>query len=496
MTKVAVAGFQHETNTFAPFPTTMDQFEKRGAWPEFVRGAALLERFQGLNIPLSGFMAECAHELVPILWAGAEPGGYVDEAAFDAIVGDIVAGVAAAAPDAVYLDLHGAMVTKAHDDAEAEILRRLRAVTGPDLPIAVSLDLHGNLSQSFFDQATVVTVYRTYPHTDMADTGARAARLLDAALTGPVAKAFRRGAYLIPITAQSTEFSPGRDLYGALADRDALSVDLALGFPPADVPELGPAIFSYARTQAVADRAADETARHLGEVEGAFDARLQSAEAAVAQARSMHPGPVVIADVQDNPGAGGTGDTTGLLRALLAAEVPDAVLSMLYDPDSAAAAVAAGAGAQITLQLGGQFSQYSKPLEAQVKVEAVSDGRFRFTGPMFGGSDADLGPVARLRLIGTGVTVVVGSGRAQNADQEMFRVVGIEPKDHAIICVKSAVHFMADYLRVTSNILFADVTGANPCNLASIPYTKISSDLRLGPNGPVAGIAIRSGLSV
>lgn len=487
MTRVAVAGFQHETNTFAPFPTTMELFERRGAWPELTRGAELPKRFEGLNIPISGFLTECPHEVVPILWAGAEPGGYVEASAFDDIVGEIVDGVCAAAPDAVYLDLHGAMVTETHDDAEAEILRRLRAVTGPDLPIAVSLDLHGNLSQAFFDLATVVTVYRSYPHIDMAQTGARAARLLDAALQGPVAKAFRRGDYLIPITAQSTEFSPARELYATLLDRDALSVDLALGFPPADVPELGPAIFAYARTQESADRAADETARHLAEVESVFDARLLSAEEAVAKAAAAHPGPVVIADAQDNPGAGGTGDTTGLLRALIAADVPDAVLSMLYDPQSAAAAHAAGLGASIPVRLGGLFDQFSHPLEVQVTVDALSDGRFRFTGPMFGGSDADLGPVARLRIDGTGVTVVVGSQRAQNADQEMFRVAGIEPRNHAIICVKSAVHFMADYLRVTSNILFAEAPGANPCNLPEIPYTRLRPTLRLGPNGPSAG---------
>lgn len=484
-TRVAVAGFQHETNTFAPFPTTLEMFERRGAWPELTRGDDLPDRFHGLNIPLSGFLSECQHEIVPILWAGAEPGGYVDEDAFDAIVGDIVAGVKAATPDAVYLDLHGAMVTRQHPDAEAEILRRVREVVGPDLPVAVSLDLHGNLSRNFFERATVATVYRTYPHTDMSETGARAARLLDAALSGPVAKAFRRGDYLIPITAQATDYSPSRELYAALPDHDALSIDLALGFPPADVPELGPTIFAYARTQDLADHAADLAAKHLADVERQFDDRLLSAKDAVAHALNAPKGPVLIADVQDNPGAGGTGETTGLLRALIAAQVPDAVVSMIHDPETAAAAHSAGQGAEVTVRLGGQFTQYSQPLDVPVIVEALSDGRFQFTGPMFGGSDADLGPVARLRVKGTGVTVVVGSQRAQNADQEMFRVVGIEPKDHAIVCVKSAVHFIADYGRIAAEILFADVSGANPCNLASIPYQFIDPTLRLGPNGPV-----------
>lgn len=483
--RVAVAGFQHETNTFAPFPTTLEVFERRGGWPELTRGADLAQRFKGLNIPLSGFMDTCGHEMVPILWAGAEPGGYVETDAFDTITSEIVDGVQAAKPDAVYLDLHGAMVTKLHFDAEAEILRRLRAVTGPDLPIAVSLDLHGNLSRDFFDLATVVTVYRTYPHLDMADTGARAATLLDAALSGRLYKAFRQGDFLIPITAQGTNFQPAHDLYSRLPNADALSVDLAMGFPPANVPELGPTIFSYAKTQAQADAAANDIARALAAAESNFDDRLLSAADAVAKAIQSPIKPVVIADVQDNPGAGGTGDTTGLIRALLDAKAPDAVVSMLQDPASAAAAHAAGAGSVLRVSLGGGFAQFSEPLVVEVIVEALSDGHFRFTGPMFGGSDADLGPVASLRIKNSGVRVVVGSQRAQNADQEMFRCVGIEPANHEIIVVKSAMHFMADYMRVTGEILFADTPGANPCNLASIPYSHVRPTLRLGPSGPV-----------
>lgn len=487
MTRIAVAGFQHETNTFAPFPTTMDLFERRGGWPELVRGEALFERFRGLNIPLSGFMAACQYEMVPILWAGAEPGGYVDQGAFDRIVGEIVEGVQASAPDALYLDLHGAMVTRDHPDAEAEILRRVRAVMGPEFPIAVSLDLHGNMSRAFFDLASVVTVYRTYPHVDMADTGARAAHLLDAALQAPVARAFRQGDYLIPITAQSTEYAPSNAIYAALDAQPGLSCDMAMGFPPADIPDVGPAIFAYARTQAEADAAADTIAGMLARAEPEFDDRLMTAAEAVAYAMAAPKGPVVIADVQDNPGAGGTMDTTGLIRALVAADAQDAVLSMLLDPGAARAAHEAGQGAEIDVTLGGGFDQYSQPYPCTCVVEALSDGKFRFTGPMFGGSDADLGLVARLRIKGSGVTVVVGSQRAQNADQEMFRVAGIEPADHKIVCVKSAVHFIADYKRVAAEIIFADTPGANPCNLGGIPYTQLRGGLRLGPGGPVSG---------
>lgn len=484
MTRVAVAGFQHETNTFAPFPTPLSLFERGGAWPSLTRGDDLRATMQGLNIPLAGFMAACAHEMIPILWAGAEPGGYVEDDAFETIAGEIVAGVERSIPDAVYLDLHGAMVTRKYDDAEAELLRRLRGVLGPGKPLVASFDLHANLGPEVSRLASAVTLYRTYPHTDLAETGARAAALLDACLEGPLAKGYAQVDMLLPITAQSTEFAPARQIYAGLAKKDVLSADIAMGFPPADIPMCGPSVFVYARDAAHAQAAAEAIAAEIRDAEAAFDARLLSAEDAVATALKLQA-PVVIADPQDNPGAGGTGDTTGVLRALLAAEVPDAVLSMLYDPQAAAAAHTAGQGAEIDLALGGGYADFGPPLEARVRVEALSDGTFPFTGPMFGGATAHLGPVARLKLVDTGITVVVGSRRAQNADQEMFRVVGIEPADHAIVCVKSGVHFMADYLRITDRILFAQSPGANPCDLPRLPFSRLRPGVKLGPGGPV-----------
>lgn len=483
MTRVAVAGFQHETNTFAPFPTPMGLFETGGAWPALTRGDALYDVMHGLNIPLSGFMAACPHQMIPILWAGAEPGGYVDEEAFEAITREIVEGVRTAHPDAIYLDLHGAMVTRAFDDAEAEILRRLREVVGQDLPIVASFDLHANLSPATAEHASAVTLYRTYPHTDLAETGARAAALLDVLLQGPLAKGYAQVDLLVPITAQSTMFEPARTLYAGLPEVGVVSADIAMGFPPADIPDCGPSVFAYDPDPAKAQAAADALAAAIAAAEVNFDPRLLPAKDAVARALRL-PGPVVIADPQDNPGAGGTGDTTGVLRALIAAEVPDAVLAMLYDPETAAAAHRAGTGAEIAVLLGGGHPDYGAPVETLVHVEALSDGIFTFTGPMYGGATAHLGPVARLKLYGTGITVVVGSRRAQNADQEMFRVVGIEPRDHAIICVKSGVHFMADYVRVTENILFAEAPGANPCHLESLPYRRLRSGVRLGRGGP------------
>ncbi len=479
MTRIAVAGFQHETNTFSSVPTDFESFERDAAWPGLTRGEAILSRFKGLNIPIAGFVDACGHEIAPILWAMAEPGGYVSDHAFERISREIVDGAIAASADAVYLDLHGAMVTRRHDDAEAEILRRIRERVGPAFPIAVSLDLHGNMSREFFELATVVTAYRTYPHVDIAETGARAAALLDRAMAGPIRGSFRQIDFLIPITAQSTRFSPASEIYAALDGCGAVSADVCLGFPPADVPCCGPSVFAYGDTQEQADGAANLMERMLLDAESRFTSSLVDAKVAVREAMRASRRPTVIADPQDNPGAGAPGDTTGLLRELVDAGARDAAISMIHDPTTAREAHEAGVGSVIQAGIGGRYVEFSRPFEASAKVEALSDGSFTFTGPMFGGCRAELGPMARLRLLGTGVTVVVGSERAQNADKEMFRVVGIEPSEWRILCVKSAVHFMADYEDVAGSILFAESPGANPCRLDRIGFTRLRPGMRL-----------------
>ena len=163
--RVAIGGLQHETNTFARLQTTLDDFITPAAWPGLTEGAALFDVFETANIPISGFIAAAGDwELVPLLWAQAEPGGYVEQSAFDNLSDRLLKRIEVAGViDAIYLDLHGAMVTREHPDAEAELLLRIRHVVGDSLPIAVSLDLHGNLSPEFFELASCVCLLYTSP---------------------------------------------------------------------------------------------------------------------------------------------------------------------------------------------------------------------------------------------------------------------------------------------------------------------------------------------
>jgi len=478
MRRIAVAGFQHETNTFAPGKTTLEHFTRQGSWPALTRGKEIFRVFDGLNIPISGFIDSSKEQLFPIIWAMAEPGGYVTDEAFEAISKEIVDGIEVIQPDAAYLDLHGAMVTQQFDDGEAEILRRIKDNMGENFPIAISLDLHANISKELFELADVITIYRSYPHTDFFETGSRAARLLDFDMKEGLAKSFRQIDFLVPITAQSTEYEPAKSIYAELAKVNCTSVDLAMGFPPADIPNCGASIVAYDPILEKAEEKSKHVLQLMCEAETRFDPKLISAKSAIQKALSV-TGPVIIADPQDNPGAGGTGDTTGILNALIEANVKDAILAVLYDPESAKAAKEAGIDAELALSLGGRERLYSEPLSANVRVMALSDGKFTCTGPVAGGSKADLGTMARLQIKNTGIQVVVGSNRCQNWDQEFFRIVDIEPAEHHIICVKSAVHFIADYKSITDKILFAISAGANLCDLSQIPYSRLRPNVRL-----------------
>jgi microcystin degradation protein MlrC len=239
------------------------------------------------------------------------------------------------------------------------------------------------------------------------------------------------------------------------------------------------------------DRAADRMLGALADAEAEFDNPLVRADQAVAQAMELArtaTRPVVIADPQDNPGAGGVGETTGLLRALLDAGAQGAALSMFWAPKAAMQAHSAGEGAEIEVSLGGLYPETGgAAVVTGARVEKLHDGTFDFTGPMYGGATAQLGPIAVLHLIHdrADVRVVVGSSRCQNADQAMFTAFGIDTMAQKILVVKSAVHFLGDYEPIAEQVIFAEAPGANPCRIETIPYTRLRSGVRLGPGGPV-----------
>ena len=492
MTRIAVGGFLHETNTFAPTKATYADF--CGA-TLMCRGPDLPRVMRGINVGMAGFVEAAAArgwELAPTLWCAASPSAHVTEDAFERVTEEIVAGIAnAGAIDAVYLDLHGAMVTEHLDDGEGEILRRVRQTIGHDLPLVVSLDLHANVTPQMVELADALIAYRTYPHVDMADTGRAAARHLALLLERRqgFAKAFRQLPFLIPISWQCTDDEPCASIYRALASLESEAVptlSFAPGFPAADFQDCGPSVFAYGRSQAAADAAADQLAALIERHEDDFDGRIHTPDEGVRLAIELSKTarkPVVIADTQDNPGAGGDSDTTGMLRALVRNQARRAAIGVIYDPASAQAAHAAGKGSSVRLALGGKSGiAGDAPYEATFIVEELSDGRFIAPGPYAGGRQMDLGLSASLRI--DDIRVVVASRKSQLADQAMYRYVGIEPTEQAILVNKSSVHFRADFEPIAERLRSCAAPGAMPADPASLPWTRLRPGLRLKPNGP------------
>ena len=498
MKRIAVAGFQHETNTFAPSLASFSEFEEADSWPELLRGDDVLDVLSGVNTSITGFVdaakATGDVEIIPLLWCSAEPSSYVTTDAFERISTMILDGIRGAGKlDGIYLELHGAMVTQDHEDGEGELLRRVRELTGPDLPIAVSFDLHANVTPEIVAHASSLNIFRTYPHIDLADTGARAFTSLQHLLTqGQLYKAFRQVPFLVPLTSQHTGSEPCRSLYASLEQvmgETFVFADIAMGFPPADIFHCGPSIVAYAESQEEAEKVAEGLLQSFLDAEDLFEDRLISPEAAVAEALA-HTGtkPVVIADAQDNPGAGASSDTTGLLHALVQGNAQGAVLALLDDAQIAKKAQELGVAAEFSASLGGRSGQEGQhPFEGRFRVETLGDGKFTFTGDMFGGITANLGPMVVLRVLDTpaDVRVVVGSTRCQCLDQAIFRHVGIEPAAQRIVAVKSSVHFRADFESMADKILVVAAPGAHPCRLDNIKYYKLRSGVRLGPGGPV-----------
>lgn len=494
--RIALAGFQHETNTFAPTRATLDRFVEGEGWPPLTEGDAIFPVFGPMNIPIGGFINAVKPKqwvLHPIVWAAAAPSSYVTTEAFEHVAGKILAGIAALKGriDAVYLDLHGAMVTEAHEDGEGELLRRVRALVGPDMPIGVSLDLHVNITPEMVQQADVLIAYRTYPHLDMAVTGARVARHLEKLLSGErrkQAKAFRQLPFLIPLTAQCTFIEPCKSIYDTLSamERGAVSsLSFAPGFHPADIHHCGPAVVAYADTQEAADKAADDLARHITEREAEFKLTLLTPEQAIEEARrQIQAGArksIVLADVQDNPGTGATSDTTGLLAALVKAQVPDAALGLLYDPEVAKLAHQAGEGSDIEVAVGGKLFDGAAPYRNRFRVAKLGSGKFLCTGPFYKGTQMALGPMARLQC--NGVDLLVNSVRVQAADKEMYRHLSIEPGERQIVGVKSTVHFRGDFTDIAQDILNVESPGAFVERAETLPYKRLRKGIRLSPRG-------------
>ena len=470
--RYVLAGMSHETNTFSPQATTLDKFARRSV-SGLLTGEAAIESMGGTRTPFGGFyqlLEPLDAELVVPVAGGAAPSGIVTDDAFETMAGLITDAVAEGA-DAVFLALHGAMVTESHDDAEGELLRRIRVIA-PDMPIAVALDFHLGMSPELCTNASVVTGYRTYPHIDTFETAQRAGTTLLRSLAGECDPVISWG--VLPMMTNMLRQTPMHQPMKDIMDRaiqaedsgEVLNASVFGGFPLSDIPHTGLSVIVVADgDKAGGDALRDELLDMAWDRRAAFVHQFEPMAESVARAATVPEGPIVLHDHGDNCGAGGITDVMAVLSEALDQGFTDVVAGPFCDPEAAATLVEAGVGAEITIDIGGKVDMPAIALDAEPMtltgtVTAVSDGKYTITGPMMTGVQASLGPCAALD-IGNAV-VLVSSNPIEPVDIDFYATLGIDPSSHRYLLIKSRQHFRAAFGPIATEII--GVAGPGVCS--------------------------------
>lgn len=483
--KFVIAMMEHETNTFSPLSTPHSAFAGPTGRDTPPTGDDAIAAWGRAGMPFSAFIdaarAEGAEIDVPLA-AYAEPSGLVDAQAFDEMA-DRICDAVAKGCDAVMLDLHGAMVVENNDDGEGELLRRIRHVN-PDVPIAVALDFHANMTSAMIDNASVITGYLTYPHVDMYETGERAAKTLLRMMRGEVEPQvlWQPVPILSHMLRQAPTSEPMRSIMDLAIEAETsgavLNASIFGGFPLADIPHvsIAPVIVADKRKGSAEDLLSRLTEMTWAGRAG-FEYMIEPIRSAIDRAIGFSDGPIVLADHGDNCGAGGAVDDMTVLRECLARGMTDMMVGPIWDPQAVEIMSRAGIGAEVTLPIGGKHAceaigQTAQPLMLTGKVVAVTDGRFKIEGPMMTGLDVDLRGTAMLD-IGSALIVVSGD-RCEPYDLTYLSHLGVNPADMRYLLIKSRKHFRAAFGPIAREIVM--VAGRGPCtsDYDSLPFQNLT----------------------
>lgn len=465
-----------ETNSFSALPTGLRMFEESCLFRRANYGAAV----PLYAVPLAAWREMAAARgwrVVESLCAFAQPAGPTVRAVYEAFRDEILADLQAAMPvDAVLLSLHGAMIAEGYDDAEGDLLARIRALVGAHVPIGAELDLHANVSPAKCENATALVLFKEYPHIDV---GARARELFTiiadalAGKTRPVIGWFDCRA----IGVFHTTRQPMRgfvDRAQALEGRDGvLSVSIVHGFPWADVADMGSKIIVVTDgDKEKAERLAATLGREFFALRGQTQPPYITLEAAMDRA-AKHAGarPLVLADVADNAGGGAASDSTFVLEALLAHDIQNAAIGMIWDPMAVRLGFEVGHGATLALRLGGKLGPFSgRPLDLTARVVGLA----RDVSIPFGGALAPAGDLAAFAV--GGVTIVCSTIRTQCFSPVCFTAAGIEASACRVLVVKSMQHFHAAFAPIADDILYVAAPGAVSPAITALPYRKARRD--------------------
>jgi microcystin degradation protein MlrC len=481
--RVAIGGIVHETHVFAEPRMTLADFREQGLY----EGDAIVQAMAGTRAGIGGMIEGAAGygwDLLPTLYGAALPGGVVVEDAYQTMLRGLLDRLTEAMPlDGVLLMLHGAMVTEAQLDAESDILARVRAVVGPETPIVVELDMHGNISPRTVELADVLVAFDTNPHIDPHARGLEAADIMDQLLQGAIrpTAAFAQPPLLLAPQATGTADPPLRAVHQRAAKMEAEDAVVCIcimgGFAYADAPFTGPSIIVTTNNNpGLARRYADELCELMWRHRHAALPQFLAPNAAVARALELPSGPIILVDSADNIGGGTPGDGTDALRAMLAAGVQEGAV-VLADHEAVAACWDAGVGANIRLIVGGKTDQWhGTPVVVTGTVRALSEGTFPCELPdnhfaSFYGNTIRMGRTVWLRA--GGVNLVLTERKTPPFDLAQLRGVGVIPEQQKLIAVKSAVAYRAAYMPIAAGVVEMDTAGLCSANLARFPYQRL-----------------------
>lgn len=481
--KFVIAQMQHETNTFSPVPTPWEEFGPKGPY----LGRDAFEAMKGKGMAMAAFLdlaAKADAEAATPVAAWANPSGPVDGAAYDRMC-DTICGAVSKGCDAVFLDLHGAMVVADRtDDGEGTLLEKLRAIA-PRTPIAVSLDLHANVTERMVRNCDVITGYKTYPHVDQYESGQLAGSILLRMMRGEVkpVMAWGNAPILAQTLRQNTSEGAMKDFVDAArtAERNGLLAATAFGgFQMADIHDAGISVVTVADAgKAAAASACDAILDVAWAQKEDFVYRGQPLEQSIAQAKRMGEqsgGPVLLLDHADNCASGSTQDTMYVLREALRQGLTGIAVAPIRDPEAVAKMIEAGKGARVTLPVGGKMDMPSirrkgEPLMLSGVIRTITDGEYTITGPQFTGMRCFMG---RTVVLDTGTALVVISERNQEPwDRGVFESVGIDPARQRYLLLKSRMYFRPVFLPIAKGMVFCDAPGVSSSDWTEFEYSKL-----------------------
>ncbi len=463
--KILVVMFSHETNSFCPKPANEQAFRNF----YYLVGDEVFPRYNGTGMPVGAFLSvlfpRTDFELIPTVALSASPSGPVTKDVYDFVIKEVTRAIEEHTPiDGVILNCHGAMVAEGHCDGEGDLFEAIRNLVGHEIPLMSALDLHANVTEKMARNATALIPYECYPHTDGYETGLAVAKLMEQTLDKDIQPimAYRRIPFLLPLFPSA--FPEMKPLYSFAKELEkrpgVLHVRFTHGFYASDIEEMGMAVLvitdgNSALAEEIADEMKDVIEKQIPNLKRTYP----TLDEALDRALIPGDGPVVLGDASDNPGAGGTGDSTHILRRILERGITDAAVATILDPESAKACYKAGVGSTVKLSLGGKSDPaYSGgPLEVTAYVKMISDGKYTFKGKMDHGRRANHGLTAVVEIAGN--TVLITSLVLQPLDLEVFRSHGIDPAKQKILVTKSAIHYMADYGTVAREMISLSLPG-------------------------------------